>query len=107
MQRVFGLFTSLEPLARHSLCCIETYEWVEVAAGSFLVAVEPRTPAVREHLAAAGARLLPSAVNPRVLTPAEAGVFPASCGVSTADTAFSALRKVSQALGHSGFDPEV
>lgn len=107
MNRVFAVVPSLKPLGEHSLCCVRGYEWAGLSKGVYLIAVEPRTPAVREHLAAVGAKLLPGAANPRALTAAEAGLFPAAFSVSQSDTAFSALRKVYQALGHAGLDPEL
>lgn len=105
MVGIIGVFSSLAPLGEHHWCCVKSFRWVSLPGGQVLVVAHGAKLEARSHLTAAGT-LLPSPINPAVLTAAQVALFPAAWGITAADTGFTAAQKIVAATGIPEFDPE-
>ena len=106
MNSVYFIAVSPAALARH-LHSIREHHYADLAGGAVVVVAEPRHRGLRPALALDPAITpLPAPTRPGALTAAEVAAYPAKWGVTTADSAWSALKKCCAQHG-AIFDPEV
>lgn len=107
MLNVYCVVKDLTVIGKHHFCCLDTYHYIPLPGGEYLVCARPRKAHARMHLADTVAMMLPSLHSPQTLTSAQVAAVPAKWGLATTDTMRTGLQKIFAATGIHEFDPDV